>query len=517
MRHGGSVMAPDAVLAVHYAREMFSRRQESVRLWVVRRADIHDSRRPGPAPAAARSLVQEARRLRDARQARRRPRAVRPGEAEGARRQVTTIRSDPRDRRAGPALRDALDGLLLSMADDEFVIGFSDSEWTGIAPMLEEDVAMSSLAQDELGHAQALYQLLAAAARRRPRRRRDRLRPVARRVPPRPAPRPRPRRLGDDDRPAVPLRHRRHRPGSTRSPRQLVRPAARARRQDPARGALPRHARDGLVRAPGRARWRAPQPACWPRSRSSGADAATVFTPLDGEDAPRRGRRARRADERALEARWRATITPTFVAHGLPMPPAAADAAGGRTRPRRAVPLAVGRVHDASAVATRSRHGDRRPPAPRLHADVIAGRPRRGRRTRRSRSHLDRRSRDRRSRGDSSRRPDRRRTPADVHRVPGPRGRSRAAVSGAARRRSAGRSTWRSRGAVPWTSDRITRRRATVASGPGFAPPAEPEDVRCPCCDSAAWRWTAPSARPSAARCFYCRACRQPFEAFKPI
>jgi ring-1,2-phenylacetyl-CoA epoxidase subunit PaaC len=55
----------------------------------------------------------------------------------------------------------ALGVLLLSMADDEFVIGFSDSEWTGIAPMLEEDVAMSSLAQDELGHAQALYGLLA--------------------------------------------------------------------------------------------------------------------------------------------------------------------------------------------------------------------------------------------------------------------------------------------------------------------------------------------------------------------
>ena len=51
--------------------------------------------------------------------------------------------------------------LLLSMADDEFVIGFSDSEWTGIAPILEEDVAMSSIAQDELGHARALYELLA--------------------------------------------------------------------------------------------------------------------------------------------------------------------------------------------------------------------------------------------------------------------------------------------------------------------------------------------------------------------
>ena len=54
-----------------------------------------------------------------------------------------------------------LDQLLLTMADDEFVIGFSDSEWTGIAPMLEEDVAMSSLSQDELGHAAALYGLLA--------------------------------------------------------------------------------------------------------------------------------------------------------------------------------------------------------------------------------------------------------------------------------------------------------------------------------------------------------------------
>jgi ring-1,2-phenylacetyl-CoA epoxidase subunit PaaC len=53
-----------------------------------------------------------------------------------------------------------LDALLRSMADDEFVIGSSDSEWTGIAPLLEEDVAMSSLAQDEIGHATALYGLL---------------------------------------------------------------------------------------------------------------------------------------------------------------------------------------------------------------------------------------------------------------------------------------------------------------------------------------------------------------------
>jgi ring-1,2-phenylacetyl-CoA epoxidase subunit PaaC len=55
----------------------------------------------------------------------------------------------------------ALEDLLLALADDEFVIGFIDSEWTGIAPMLEEDIATSSISQDELGHASALYGLLA--------------------------------------------------------------------------------------------------------------------------------------------------------------------------------------------------------------------------------------------------------------------------------------------------------------------------------------------------------------------
>jgi ring-1,2-phenylacetyl-CoA epoxidase subunit PaaC len=59
------------------------------------------------------------------------------------------------------AVRKALAEFLLTMADDEFVSGFTDSEWTGIAPLLEEDVAISSISQDELGHARALYRLLA--------------------------------------------------------------------------------------------------------------------------------------------------------------------------------------------------------------------------------------------------------------------------------------------------------------------------------------------------------------------
>jgi ring-1,2-phenylacetyl-CoA epoxidase subunit PaaC len=50
---------------------------------------------------------------------------------------------------------------LLEIADDELILGWRDSEWTGIAPSLEEDVAFSSIAQNEIGHARALYELVA--------------------------------------------------------------------------------------------------------------------------------------------------------------------------------------------------------------------------------------------------------------------------------------------------------------------------------------------------------------------
>ena len=74
---------------------------------------------------------------------------------------VTPPPTTARDADVADSLRGPLAELLLTMADDEFVAGFTDSEWTGIAPLLEEDVAMSSISQDELGHARALYQLLA--------------------------------------------------------------------------------------------------------------------------------------------------------------------------------------------------------------------------------------------------------------------------------------------------------------------------------------------------------------------
>ncbi|MEM8532780.1 MAG: 1,2-phenylacetyl-CoA epoxidase subunit PaaC [Chloroflexota bacterium] len=59
------------------------------------------------------------------------------------------------------AQKQALRELLLTLADDEFVMGYANSEWTGIAPILEEDIAFSSLAQDEIGHSRVFYELLA--------------------------------------------------------------------------------------------------------------------------------------------------------------------------------------------------------------------------------------------------------------------------------------------------------------------------------------------------------------------
>jgi len=49
--------------------------------------------------------------------------------------------------------------LLLALADDELILGHRHSEWTGWAPMIEVDLAFSSIAQDEIAHAQILYEL----------------------------------------------------------------------------------------------------------------------------------------------------------------------------------------------------------------------------------------------------------------------------------------------------------------------------------------------------------------------
>ena len=60
-----------------------------------------------------------------------------------------------------PGLRSPLAEALLALADDELILAHRDSEWTGHAPILEEDIAFANIALDELGHAALWYRLVA--------------------------------------------------------------------------------------------------------------------------------------------------------------------------------------------------------------------------------------------------------------------------------------------------------------------------------------------------------------------
>ncbi|MHC2991167.1 phenylacetate-CoA oxygenase [Pontibacter sp. HJ8] len=54
----------------------------------------------------------------------------------------------------------AIKDLLYKLADDQLILGHRNSEWTGFGPILEEDIAFSSMAQDKIGHSLAFYTLL---------------------------------------------------------------------------------------------------------------------------------------------------------------------------------------------------------------------------------------------------------------------------------------------------------------------------------------------------------------------
>ena len=227
-----------------------------------------------------------------------------------------------------PATRNTLSLLLLAMGDDEFVIGFSDSEWTGIAPMLEEDVAMSSIAQDELGHAQALYRLLAdvvddgrdadAIAYDRPvegyyharlldHPRGDWADSIARRYLYDTADAVRLEALADSS--FAPLR-------------ELV---AKIRREERYHEMHMTAWIDRLASAGGEPRERLLQ-----ALERMAPDAATVLSPLPNElSLVMAGIISVTGDE--LDARWRAAIGPAFERLGLPMPPSVANPSTART------------------------------------------------------------------------------------------------------------------------------------------------------------------------------------------
>jgi len=54
----------------------------------------------------------------------------------------------------------AVKEMLYKIADDQLILGHRNSEWTGMGPLLEEDIAFSSMAQDKIGQSLAIYTML---------------------------------------------------------------------------------------------------------------------------------------------------------------------------------------------------------------------------------------------------------------------------------------------------------------------------------------------------------------------
>ena len=54
----------------------------------------------------------------------------------------------------------ALKDLLYKIADDQLIIGHRNSEWNGLGPILEEDIAFCSMAQDKIGQSWQFYMML---------------------------------------------------------------------------------------------------------------------------------------------------------------------------------------------------------------------------------------------------------------------------------------------------------------------------------------------------------------------
>jgi ring-1,2-phenylacetyl-CoA epoxidase subunit PaaD len=70
---------------------------------------------------------------------------------------------------------------------------------------------------------------------------------------------------------------------------------------------------------------------------------------------------------------------------------------------------------------------------------------------------------------------------------------------------------------VPWTSERISLAGRRALAAAGIAPPSEPDAVRCPFCASAQVVMDSAFGPTQCRSLYYCRACRQPFEALKAV
>lgn len=70
---------------------------------------------------------------------------------------------------------------------------------------------------------------------------------------------------------------------------------------------------------------------------------------------------------------------------------------------------------------------------------------------------------------------------------------------------------------MPWSSDRISPAGRTALRAAGIAPPSDPATMRCPFCDSTEVVMDSAFGPTQCRSLYYCRGCRQPFEALKSV
>ncbi|MEV7504715.1 Phenylacetic acid catabolic protein [Streptomyces sp. NPDC093018] len=158
LSHVGSLLATGSEQAWRLARETYARRDDAVRLWVIRRDRVHSAEADG-------------RRLLDAKT--RMPYRL-PSYPQERRRRRSGLRTPERRRQApsatAPARRPATDRSLVgkeasgtlwaAMADDLFLHAHRLGEHTVDYTELEEALAVGSIAQEDLAHARTLLALL---------------------------------------------------------------------------------------------------------------------------------------------------------------------------------------------------------------------------------------------------------------------------------------------------------------------------------------------------------------------
>ena len=176
--HVGSLHAPDPDMAVRNARDVYTRRNEGVSIWVVPADGDHHDRSGCPGRVLREPGRQE---LPPRHATTRRPRGCRTCEQElrratMSRRSTTERTATSRSTRSILAAELAGDSdavatpdvaeYALWLGDDALVLAQQLGWWITRAPELEEDVALGNIALDLLGHARSLLHYAGTASGR---------------------------------------------------------------------------------------------------------------------------------------------------------------------------------------------------------------------------------------------------------------------------------------------------------------------------------------------------------------